>query len=341
METSGAKEAVVWAYRMLLGREPESEDVVRAHAQAVQSCGWEAIRNSFMQTPEFASAVRRSLPHPRPGITALEEYRDSTPYPREQGFYRDLFGIKTRVSFLPPIYARFSGWLPGDYEFDLLPMHDDVELFGMIHAGGSVRDQFVVMELGAGWGPWVSMAAAMARQRGWDYRLIAVEGLESHFEFLRTHIQDNDIDLNRCRLLHGVVGTSDGVVRFPKVPIEDYSASLDLVKDHAGEFEEVPSFTVASLLKDEPIVDIAHFDIQGHEVDAIHASIEVMNDRMRRVVVGTHSRVIESELFDLFHAAGWRLEMEIGCMLREVEGVPTMVQDGAQLWMNPRLLKAQ
>lgn len=339
MSTSNAEEAVTWAYRMLLGREPESPDIVRFHAQAVEPWSIEDIRNRFIDTGEYRTQINRTFPHQRPGIASLEEYRDPATYPREVGFYRDLFGVKTRVSYLPPIYAKFSGWGPGDYhEFDILPMHDDVELLGMIHAARSVQEKFVVMELGAGWGPWVSMGAAMARLRGWDYRLIAVEALGSHFEFLKTHLQDNDIEPAKSRLVYGVIGTEEGTLRFPKVPIEDYSASIVSMSGDLGEYEEVPSFTVASLLRDEPMVDIAHFDIQGHEVDAIRASINVMNERIRRVVVGTHSRPIEGELFSLFHENGWRLELDIGCLYREVDEVPTMVQDGAQLWRNPRLV---
>ena len=64
-----------------------------------------------------------------------------------------------------------------------------------------------------------------------------------------------------------------------------------------------------------PPVDLIHCDVQGSEYDVLTAAQETLNARVRRVVVGTHSRRIEAELLDFFAAQGWRLEDEGICRL--------------------------
>lgn len=57
-------------------------------------------------------------------------------------------------------------------------------------------------------------------------------------------------------------------------------------------------------VKRRPRVDILHSDIQGAESEVFHHAISLLNERVRRVVVGTHTRKIEGELMDLFSANG-------------------------------------
>jgi SAM-dependent methyltransferase len=44
------RDEVVWSYRTILGREPESEDVVNIH---LQSSDFPALRESFLRSPDF------------------------------------------------------------------------------------------------------------------------------------------------------------------------------------------------------------------------------------------------------------------------------------------------
>ncbi len=70
----------------------------------------------------------------------------------------------------------------------------------------------------------------------------------------------------------------------------------------------------------------------------IAAGIEVLNERVRRLVIGTHSRTIEGHLFDLLHANGWVCESELPCVMRPtMEGGLFLFVDGEQVWRNDRL----
>jgi hypothetical protein len=44
--------AVLWSYRLLLGREPESVEALRLHAHTNRSI--DEVRRAFMQSDEFA-----------------------------------------------------------------------------------------------------------------------------------------------------------------------------------------------------------------------------------------------------------------------------------------------
>lgn len=331
------RQAVYWAYLHFLGRPPDSDLVVDEHIRTLESPTVDAVSKRFQGSDEYAQRVGAFRRDPT-GVD-LSAFRDPATYPRVEGVYRDIFGIGTRLSYLPPLYARYSGRLPGDDGTDLLPMHDAVELTGMVEAGRCASGTLTVMELGAGWGPWVSIGAKMAERRGLDYRLIAVEGSAEHFRFLQTHMADNGIDPARCRLVHGVVGATDGTARFPIVVNAslDYGASADGAATGTGEFETLERHSIASLLGGEPIVDVIHCDIQGHEVEALGAAIGAMTARVRRLVVGTHGRAIEQDLHRLFAEAGWRLDRDLACLVRTGPHALDLVQDGAQLWSNPNL----
>ncbi len=91
---------------------------------------------------------------------------------------------------------------------------------------------------------------------------------------------------------------------------------------------------------DRPM-DLLHIDIQGLEHDVLAGSIELLNQRVRAIFVGTHSRKIEGLLIDLFHANGWRLERERPAKFVYEPTRPDVVgwttRDGGQYWINPRL----
>ena len=51
------KDEVIWCYRMILGREPESEDVIQAH---MQKNSLSSLREIFFRCPEFIRTKARS-----------------------------------------------------------------------------------------------------------------------------------------------------------------------------------------------------------------------------------------------------------------------------------------
>ncbi|RYE91882.1 MAG: hypothetical protein EOO77_47560 [Oxalobacteraceae bacterium] len=106
-----------------------------------------------------------------------------------------------------------------------------------------------------------------------------------------------------------------------------------------GQVVEVPVVGINGLLQRESRWDLVHIDIQGHEGDVCRAGITEMTRRVHRVVIGTHSRVQDGIVMDIFHKAGWALENEkptIAIWRPEVPTVEGMaIVDGVQVWRNP------
>jgi hypothetical protein len=75
-------------------------------------------------------------------------------------------------------------------------------------------------------------------------------------------------------------------------------------------------------------------DIQGAEASLLANAIDLVSARVKRIVVGTHSFEIERKLVRLFSKHGWVSEGISACMMREDNGRPVLVHDGAQVWRN-------
>jgi hypothetical protein len=95
--------------------------------------------------------------------------------------------------------------------------------------------------------------------------------------------------------------------------------------------------SLKTLVADLPIVDLIHCDIQFAESRAFAAGIKEVTDRVRRVVIGTHSRKIEDELIETFQNCSWSLEHEAACKYRIENGRACRHADGAQVWRNTRI----
>lgn len=263
--------------------------------------------------------------------------------PGTPGFVTNFVGMKTRIAYYHHMNAHDGQVLdypiPGDVHYSGL------EWAGTLRAVRDAGDELVVCELGAGMGPWLVSATLAGQARGLTrFHLVGVEGSWHHYEYMLTHFRDNGLDPADHTLLHGIVGTTDGTAEFPVLddPQGDWGAMAVTVPGtapgHVTKTETLRVYTLATLLEPFRIVDLIHIDIQGHEADVVAASREVLRQKVKRVVIGTHSRTIEQQLFDELGAAGWRLEAEEPTIVRQFDGAPYLFIDGCQVWRNPALV---
>jgi hypothetical protein len=57
-----SKDEILWCHRMILGREPESEDLVRAE---IRSHNLSSLREAFLRSPEFVRRIDSSANQPQ------------------------------------------------------------------------------------------------------------------------------------------------------------------------------------------------------------------------------------------------------------------------------------
>jgi FkbM family methyltransferase len=332
-------EGLKWAFRLLLGRELDdtTADQMKDCVKTVSD-----IRDTVIFSNEFRLRAE-------PGFVDLISYAAIgrfAPFatePAAPGSFRDFIGTTTRCSFLPPQYLTLSGTVQHPPMAPYSPvLHGAPEWVATLRSVIEATDRLVVLELGAGWAPWLVAAAKAAQRQGIpNFELVGVEGSLDHVAFMTQHFRDNGLNPDAHRLIHGVVGAADGIAQFPKLadPQINYGAEARFHGVEAeSETEEVRCLSLETLLTSMPIVDLVHCDIQGAEGVVLPAARDTVSSRVRRIVIGTHSRRIEDDLMELFGDLGWWLEHESACRrLQHSSGKLTLYEDGTQVWRNPAL----
>ncbi|MBK1661781.1 class I SAM-dependent methyltransferase [Paracraurococcus ruber] len=273
----------------------------------------------------------------------------------------DFFGMRVDPDY-EPAQAHRRGTV-----IDRPPFPGDTLLSGGIEYAAlalalqSAGEGFAVVEVGAGWGPWVTLATLCARRLG--KRRIAITAAEAdplRFQALRRHLDLNGLvplgapdagaagDL-AWRLHQAVVWPHAKGALWPGAALGDAgrraveaapSDGADY-RGHALPLSRQASIPLPTLLEAHAAVDLLHMDVQGTEAALLAGALPVLNDRVRLLCVATHSRRIEGALLDLLFGAGWRLEREEPCFFpvaQPVVSLDALTQaDGCQVWRNPRL----
>ncbi|MFC5343985.1 FkbM family methyltransferase [Brevundimonas staleyi] len=330
-----------WTYRLALRREASDDDVAM-HAPHVSRMA--DLRRVFTSR-EFESVSADALI-----LADLDVARQFAPFasaPVGADSFRNFVGAETRLSFLDPSLAWKAGQVEGITRPSQPGLHGLAEWIGSLRSVLDAKDRLVVMELGAGWAPWLVSCALAAKRRGIDdLTLIGVEGSAEHHGFMRQHFLDNGLNPDAYELHHAVVGAEDGVAYFPKLadPTLDYGAFAAFEDGEQGAaaergmLEEVRCLSLAGLLEKAGRVDLMHMDIQGHEQAVLEASMDRVDRHVHRAIIGTHSRNIDGALLDLFSSHGWHLEYENPAkVLQRPDGGLHFVVDGEQVWLNPKV----
>jgi FkbM family methyltransferase len=342
------RDDVIAAYRMILDRDPESDVAIEA---LLNVADWHELRNRLLLSQEYLArnpmSQRTAGDRLFDGLNEGDEdlmRRHLNPGESEAGYVKNFVGTRMRSRFID-VLAGMSGavfanipTVVGDYHAEA------IEYVGTLKAIEAGHGAFVAVELGAGWGSWSVTAGHVARRCGRSpIRLYAVEASAGKVENMRTHYRDNGLDPSEHRLVTAVLGPTDGYALFPLVDVTGDWGGEAIFVETDGEmpqrdgYEVLPSISLKTLLKDEDVVDLIHFDIQGAEREAISASIDTLNEKVRYVVIGTHGRDIEGTLMTLLSANGWRFENEQPARIAPAaDGSITLLADGTQVWRNPR-----
>jgi FkbM family methyltransferase len=270
------------------------------------------------------------------------------------GYFAYCLGNLTRADYwafpkeIRALYDRerfesFSSPAWDDNVFDLL-----VTLEAVVEA----TDSFTMIALGAGWGRWLIAAAFANRlRRNLPIRLIGVEAEPTHFDWMREHFRDNGLDPDEHELVPAAaagasgyawfhVGKADSwygqsIVTDPGLPTE----RCDDERDYRGErVRQVRTVGLESLAARHSRIDYLHMDIQGAELEVLVSAPALLDRKVRRILVGTHSAEIEVGLRELFTRLRWSCQYDVP-LNGEARIGETIVRvgDGVQVWINPTL----
>lgn len=208
------------------------------------------------------------------------------------------------------------------------------------------RKSFTAVELGAGWGPWISGIGIVCKRMGFQrIRLRGVEAHERKCEFMREHLTRNDLDDIECQVIFGAAWKENTTVQFPAIAEGDLggAASSGLndrdYRGHQAKFVDVPAYSLNTICQDLDVVDYMHWDVQGAERQLAETGEEFLNQHVRYLFVGTHSRAIEGRLLELFFERRWELLYQNPCQFIYDRRKPTLEgmgrTDGEMFFKNP------
>lgn len=333
---------VVAAYETMLGRRPESDEVI----ETFRRLPVEEMLRGIAESPEF-KALRQASPFfyynasfDARATIARHAKTDLVAHP---DFLTNFLGVRIDPKFLPLILEGRAG------EVEEIPIpanwHADIaEWAAALRAVDLSRGTFAMAELGCGWGCWMTNTGVAARTAGLDVHLIGIEGDAGHVAFAREACSINGFAPEQVTLLHGIAAASSGTALFPRQdaageqwglePVFDATTEERAAAVASGKFEELPTVSFGDLLGARAKLDLLHVDIQGGEADLVESCRPVLDERVAYLVIGTHSREIEARLFADLHEGPWRLEIERPAILALGSTRPTTTVDGVQGWRN-------
>jgi FkbM family methyltransferase len=295
-------------------------------------------------------------PHP-----VFEHFPGSSGW-ADPGWAVSFLGVKTRVAFFS-LYEQLDDFSqrrqvsanrPG-------PGEDYFEWIAVLEAVLEAQRSFTMVELGAGWGRWlVNGIAALRAHSDLPYHVVGVESEPTHFKWMKQHLKDNAVDLRRATLVEAAVAREDGWVGFHVGAPADWYGQAITAEPEEGRsalrerldrvlrrrvrstsdrtVERVRAVSLGTLLRPLDVVDLIDADIQGAEADVLEPAADLLDAKVRRVFVGTHSRDNEDRVRAVFNTLGWESEWDYPC--NSESNTPwgrILLEDGLQLWRNHKV----
>jgi FkbM family methyltransferase len=221
-------------------------------------------------------------------------------------------------------------------------------------------NQYTFVELGAGYARWAVIAYYLASMcRSLSTKLIIVEAEPTHYAWILENLETNNISIEDHDLYNGAIDNVEKQVLF-EVGNSSRCYGQSIVNDHiinmlwrkikywyqrnikSGYYNSglssVRTYILSSILSDIDLVDLIHMDIQGKEYDVLSASIDILNDKVKRLHIGTHSSEIENNLRELMSVNGWHCLRDFNRnSLNDTPFGEIRFEDGIQTWVNQRI----
>lgn len=263
-----------------------------------------------------------------------------------KGYVTDYLGCKTDISNHSQLSGMSGVVLGFPFPNDGM-IHDFIEFVGCCYAIEICSDVFTVVELGAGSGIWSVRSSLLAKRKGCEVNAMCVEADKNKISWIYDNFKANNLEVN-ITVENKAVTTDGGDIQFPKIADSSWDYGARVTKDNFAsvdyrgfemEYENIKGISFKEILLKYQKVDLLHIDIQGFESEIIPFEMKKLLEKVSVVVIGTHSRKIEGDLFKLFYENKWQLLDEQPCVFNYDINIPTLdgmvVKDGTQIWVNP------
>jgi hypothetical protein len=289
----------------------------------------------------------------------------------------DFMGVKTKLDLIPWAEGILRQMKLQEYLKPRLPIPDDgyrsgvEEYVGLVHSVNSCTStNFLVVELGAGQAPWVVSGLTHARRLGLKPRGIAVEANSTRCDWAVKLSEDNGftstkmsikkvdslIDIIRevksdILILQNAIWTSDKWLKFPRIDDRDMGARpvsgrLTQGSQHDYRGNKLPTenlygISLRHILDAVPMIDLLHVDLQGSEFAILEKFIFLLEEKVKFIGLGTHSRFIEGNFQEMLLKRNWSLLIDSPSESNFLGVRPSLeaftLKDGYQFWKNNSL----
>ncbi len=258
--------------------------------------------------------------------------------PHTDGAFRiDCLGAKARSHYMP------AAW----FDFVAQPMQNEMlfEWIDILDAIATAGDRATVIDLGAGYGRWLVIAALAAKQVGKAAHVVGLEAESVHYEWMLEHFADNGVPPSDYTAIQAPVSDRAKDVIFVQGHPDEWYGQYILEKPNSGygdwpnaKITKLRAMSALSLIRRYPLIDALHMDIQGEELSVVPSIMRFATRNVRRMHVETHTREIDEALPAFFRDYGWIPRFQLPC---ETKGVTTPFgsidfQGGVQSWENPK-----
>ncbi len=263
-----------------------------------------------------------------------------------------MFSVESHPSMMSHRLMKLTSKFPRFVVTDYPPFDEEYfEWIGVLEAVASAREEFTMIELGAGWGRWlVNAATAIRRLTSFPCHLVGVEAEPTHFQWMASYFRENGIDPGAYELIQAAISDEDGEAWFyTGRPAKWYGQTLARGPDPKIGWQSAPGWvgvqkvhtvSLNRLLGRYERVDLIDADIQGAELKVFASARELLNQKVRSVCIMTHEppEVIEPGLRALFHSLMWENVYDYSCGSKnDTPWGIIAFRDGVQRWINPRL----
>jgi FkbM family methyltransferase len=259
-------------------------------------------------------------------------------------YFRDFLGVKTDPKYryswkAQPLGKKIKLGYPK-------PNQQYFEWLFFLSTVLEAINQYTIIELGAGYAPWLIRAAFALKQisPNMPVLLVAVEGDPTHYKWMLEHFENNNISPKEHLLFEALVSDQDATAKFPnlKDPSKNYGASVIRQDSPAQtlqkDFIEVKTVSMNTILsKISSAVDLIHMDIQGYEQQVLHNSIELISTKVKKILVATHrSEFLHNNVYKFMREHGWLPRYNFDRNSKwATEWGTIQFGDGCQCWVNP------
>jgi FkbM family methyltransferase len=255
-----------------------------------------------------------------------------------EGFIVNFLGAMTRVGYFES-YLEISRQYPADRHVETeFPLFDEeyFEWIDLLEAIVRAEGHFTMLELGAGYGRWTANAAvALRRLKDLPQTFVAVEAEPTHFQWMVQHFADNSVDAKNLQLVEAAVADADGKVGL-HLKDPEWGGPSTWYGQSVGGSHPVDAIALETLLRPLGTVDLIDIDVQGAELRVLEAAAEALDEKVKRIHIGTHGPDIEAGLHSLFARLGWMSLRSFPCgATANTEWGTIYFQDGVQTWLNP------